>query len=59
MVVINKLAEPGRQRPAGNRVAYVAPRLKVFGPVGALTQGGTFGMNEGNGNPALDRQPMV
>ena len=54
MVVINKLTGPGKQRQAGSRIAYVAPTLKVFGPVGALTQGGTIGKNEGNGTPALD-----
>jgi hypothetical protein len=27
--------------PAGRRDTYVAPKLKVFGPVGALTQSGT------------------
>ena len=59
MFVINKLAEPAKRRAAGKRAAYVAPELRVFGPVGALTQAGSIGMTEGGGNPSLDRQPMA
>ena len=34
-----------------NRGAYIAPKLKVFGPVGTLTQAGTGGVDEtGGGN---------
>ena len=29
-----------------NRGAYIAPKLKVFGPVGTLTQAGTAGLPE-------------
>ncbi len=32
--------------PRGSRARYSAPRLKVFGPVGALTQAGTERMAE-------------
>ncbi len=41
-----------RQQRSGNRGVYVAPRLKVFGLVGALTQSGTTGQVEVGPNPA-------
>ena len=35
---------------AAGRKEYIAPKIRVFGAVGALTQGGTAGMVEGNPN---------
>lgn len=35
---------------SANRDAYIAPKLKVFGPVGALTQSGSRGGPEANPN---------
>ena len=35
---------------SANRGAYIAPKLKVFGPVGTLTQAGTKGMGESGGS---------
>ena len=32
-----------RKEESDKRGAYVVPKLKVFGPVGKLTQGGTSG----------------
>ncbi len=49
MAKIKQLAKKDVPRTAAPRVAYTAPRLKVFGPVGALTQGGSIGMAEGSG----------
>jgi hypothetical protein len=46
---IKKLTEQRDKQPATRREEYTAPRLKVFGPVGALTQGGSIGMAEGSG----------
>jgi len=33
---------------AAARKKYIAPKMRVFGAVGALTQGGTAGMIEAN-----------
>ena len=49
MAKIKQLAKKDVPRTAAPRVAYTAPRLKVFGPVGALTQSGSTGMMEGAG----------
>ena len=47
---IKQLADrSGGMRTAG-RAPYVTPRLKVFGPVAALTQAGTGSMSEVMGN---------
>jgi len=35
-----------RKTRADARDAYLPPKLKIFGPVGALTQGGTVGPAE-------------
>ncbi len=43
---IKKIAEQRDVRPAGRRDAYTPPKLKEFGPVGALTQGGSAGGSE-------------
>jgi len=32
-----------RTERSANRSAYIAPKLKVFGPVGSLTQAGSMG----------------
>jgi hypothetical protein len=37
---------------AAARDVYVPPKLKEFGPVGALTQSGTAGASEMSGKPA-------
>jgi hypothetical protein len=37
----NQLPDRHEKKHAGQRSTYTAPRLKVFGPVGALTQAGT------------------
>jgi hypothetical protein len=58
MVVNKQLAEHGTERQTGNRAPYVAPELKVFGPVGMLTQGGSIGNPEG-GSGKLDKAPRV
>ena len=49
MAKIQQLAKNDVPLTAAPRVAYTAPRLKVFGPVGALTQGGSMGQMEGAG----------
>jgi len=59
MVVIKQLSELHKSYKDCARVPYVAPELKVFGPVGALTQAGTIGTTEGGGSGRLDRQPMA
>jgi hypothetical protein len=41
VVDINRLPDQRDEKSAGRRSAYVAPKLKVFGPVGVLTQAGT------------------
>ncbi len=43
---IKKIAKQRDARPANRRVAYMPPKLKEFGPVGALTQGGATGAKE-------------
>ena len=43
---INKIAEQRDTLPADPRIAYVSPKLKEFGPVGALTQAGSMGGSE-------------
>lgn len=43
---IKKLAKKCLIQTAGRRAAYAAPKLKEFGPVGALTQSGTTGSSE-------------
>ncbi len=47
MAKIKKLTEQRDARPADRRDPYTPPKLKEFGPVGALTQAGTIGMGEG------------
>jgi len=49
MAKIKKLTEQRDARPADRRDPYTPPKLKEFGPVGALTQGGTTGPNENSG----------
>jgi len=49
MARIKQLANKRVPQPAARRNAYASPKLKVFGPVGALTQGGSIGMMEGAG----------
>ena len=39
-----------RKERFANRDAYIAPKLKVFGPVGSLTQAGSMGSSESNPN---------
>ena len=47
IVVDNKqIADQKDPQQATHRDAYTSPRLKVFGPVGALTQGGSTGSKE-------------
>ena len=42
-----------RKEESDKRGVYVVPKLKVFGPVGELTQGGSAGANEaGPPNPS-------
>ena len=41
-----KLEDKKCKEQSGNRGVYLAPKLKVFGPVGALTQSGTQGVAE-------------
>ena len=42
-----------RKEESDKRGVYVVPKLKVFGPVGELTQGGTQGSAEaGPPNPS-------
>ena len=51
-IIVQDIKQIARQRDAQQtprRDPYVAPRLKVFGPVGALTQGGSMGQMEGAG----------
>ena len=43
---IKKFAKQRVMRTAGGRSTYATPKLKVFGPVGALTQSGSTGGNE-------------
>lgn len=59
MVVIRQLVVHPEGRETSNRVPYVAPELRVFGPIGILTQAGTVGTTEGGGSGRLDRQPMA
>jgi len=49
MAKIKKLTEQGDARPADRRDPYTPPMLKEFGPVGALTQGGSIGQMEESG----------
>lgn len=56
MVNINKIAEQRNARPAGSRDAYTPPKLKEFGPVGALTQGGSAGGKE---QATMDMKDML
>lgn len=46
VVDIKKIAEQRDARPTGRRDTYTPPKLKEFGPVGALTQAGSTGGNE-------------
>ena len=59
IVVIKQLAGHPEGRETAGRIPYVAPELRVFGPIGALTQAGTIGTTEGGGSGRLDRQPMA
>lgn len=57
-MAIKQKAKNGVSRPQG-RSAYSSPKLRVFGPVGALTQAGTIGMSEmgppgGTGSMQMD-----
>jgi hypothetical protein len=45
--------DKGRKEHSAIRGAYVAPKLKVFGPVGSLTQAGSMGGPEGNPNGSM------
>ena len=50
--IVRDIKQIAKQRDAQQtplRDTYAAPRLKVFGPVGALTQGGSMGQMEGSG----------
>lgn len=49
MAKIKQLAKKYVPQPTAHLDVYAAPRLKVFGPVGALTQGGSIGQMEGAG----------
>ena len=49
MADIKQIAEQQDAQQATRREDYESPRLKVFGPVGALTQGGSIGQMEGSG----------
>ena len=53
VVYIKQIAERRDAQQVTRRDDYKSPRLKVFGPVGALTQGGTIGMREGTGPQAM------
>ena len=46
MVDIKKIAEQREAQSTGRRDAYTPPKLKEFGPVGALTQSGSTGGSE-------------
>ena len=51
---MSRFVEQNDKTPKSNtgsrsRDTYASPKLKVFGPVGALTQGGTGIMNESGG----------
>ena len=46
VVDIKKITEQRDGRPADRRDAYTPPKLKEFGPVGALTQSGSGGGSE-------------
>ena len=48
VVDIKKITDQRDGRPADRRDAYTPPKLKEFGPVGALTQSGTTGGSEMN-----------
>jgi len=50
--MVDKQRKVGQKRAP--REVYVSPKLKVFGPVGALTQAGTGMANE----TAMDMTPM-
>ena len=43
---IKKIAKQRNTLPAGHGATYAPPELKEFGPVGALTQGGSSGGKE-------------
>ena len=51
VVDIKKITDQRDGRPADCRDAYTPPKLKEFGPVGALTQGGATG--------GLEMQPLM
>jgi len=60
-VNLKQKTEQQNPQPTG-RAAYSTPMLKVFGPVGALTQAGTggtgeMGMGMGMGMGAGSRKP--
>jgi hypothetical protein len=55
VVDIKQIAEQQDAQQTTRRDAYTAPRLKVFGPVGVLTQGGSMGLMEGSG--PMDMKP--
>jgi hypothetical protein len=48
VVDIKKISEQRDARPADRGEAYTPPKLRVFGPVGALTQAGGTGSMEGS-----------
>jgi hypothetical protein len=45
---VRSIKQKSQQRcePSADRDAYVPPKLKEFGPVGTLTQGGSTGGSE-------------
>ena len=49
MADIKQIAEQREANQVTRRDDYRPPKLKVFGPVGALTQGGSMGNMEGSG----------
>ena len=55
MKINHKAALSGSQLAA--RKVYAPPALNVFGPVGALTQGGTMTANENSGAPLELKRP--
>jgi hypothetical protein len=44
-------AQGTKESSRAHRQQYAAPSLKVFGPVGALTQSGSLGQTENMNNP--------
>jgi hypothetical protein len=56
-VEIKELPDQGDTSSYGHRDPYEVPRLKVFGPVGGLTQSGTQGSGESGNMGAMKAFP--